>query len=70
MENNKWERQLDRYQDFVSSPLEMIESIKDRRGSLLAIAVTPFASLTFIAKMILTSPWGLFLVAARIWERR
>ena len=70
MDNNKWERKLDRYQDFVSIPLEMIETIKNKWGTLLSAVVTPFAFVLFVAIVLLTSPWGLFLAVARIWERR
>ena len=70
MDNNKWERILDRYLDFVSTPLEMIETAKRRWGSLLSALVTPPAFVFFVAIVLLTSPWGLFLAVARVWERR
>ena len=70
MDNNKWERKLDRYLDFVSTPLETIDTIKKRWGLLLSAVVTPVAFVLFVAKVSVTSPWGLFLVVARIWERR
>ena len=34
MDNNRWERKLDRYLDFVSNPLEMIETVKDKFGKI------------------------------------
>ena len=70
MDNNRWERKLDRYLDFVSNPLEMIDTVKRKWGTLLSAVLTPFAFVLFIAVALLTSPWGLFLVLARIWERR
>ena len=70
MDNNKWERKLDRYLDFVSNPLEMIDTTKTRWGSLLAALVTPVAFVLFVATVLLTCPWGLFLAVARVWERR
>ena len=70
MDNNKWERKLDRYLDFVSTPLEMIETTKTRWGSLLSFVVTPLAFVLFVAMVFLTCPWGLSLAVARVWERR
>ena len=70
MDNNRWERKLDRYLDFVSSPLEMIDAVKTRWGSILAALFTPLAFVLFLAISLLTSPWGLFLILARILERR
>ena len=37
---------------------------------MLAALVTPVAFVLFVATVLLTCPWGLFLAAARVWERR
>ncbi len=69
MENNKWERRLDGYFDFVSSPLEWVPSIKYQFGSFAAVLASPFATLAFVLKVVLTFPLGLFLAAGRFLER-
>ena len=68
MENNKWERRLDGYFDFLSTSLEWIPSTKDRFGSIPAILLSPFATLVFILKLVLTFPLGLFLATGRFLE--
>ncbi len=68
MENNKWERRLDGYLDFVSSSLEWVPSTKYRFGTFPALLVSPFATLFFILKVALTFPLGLFLAAGRFME--
>ena len=68
MENNKWERRLDGYLDFVSSSLEWVPSIKYRFGTLPALLVSPFATIVFILKVGITFPLGLFLAAGRFLE--
>ncbi|MCH8801079.1 MAG: hypothetical protein IH963_09240 [Chloroflexi bacterium] len=69
MDNNKWERRLDNYLDFLESPLAAIPDIKNRWGVFAAVVATPFATLLFLVKALLTFPWGLFLAAARFLER-
>ena len=70
MDNNSWERELDGCLHFASDSLEMMETVKRKWGTLLSAVATPLAFVFFFAVVLLTSPWGLFLVAARIWERR
>ena len=69
MDNNKWERRLDNYLDFLESPLAAIPDIKARWGVVAAVVATTFAALLFLVKALLTFPWGSFLVAARFFER-
>ena len=69
MDNNKWERRLDNYLDFLESPLASIADINRRWGTLASVVATPFATLYFILRAVLTLPWGLFLVLARFVER-
>ena len=68
MDNNKWERRLDRYLDFISSPLEWIPSIKYQFGIFPAVLASPFATLVFVLEVLLTFPVGLFLAAGRFLE--
>ena len=69
MDNNKWERRLDGYLDFLEGPLTAIPDIKRKWGTLASVVATPFATLLFMVKALLTLPWGLFLVLARFFER-
>lgn len=69
MDNNKWERRLDDYLDFLEGPLAAIPEIKQKWGTIASVVATPFATLFFILKALITSPWGLFLVLARFLER-
>ncbi len=69
MDNNKWERRLDDYLDFLEGPLAAIPDIKRRWGRIASVIATPFATILFIIKTVLTSPWGLFLILARFVER-
>ena len=69
MDNNKWERRLDDYLDFLEGPLAAIPDIKRRWGTIVSVIATPFATLLFLVKALLTLPWGLFLVLARLVER-
>ncbi len=69
MDNNKWERRLDDYLDFLEGPLAAIPDIKRKWGTVASVVVTPFATLLFMVKALLTLPWGLFLVLARFFER-
>ena len=68
MDNNKWERRLDGYLDFISSPLEWIPSIKYQFGTLPAVLASPFATLAFVLKVGLTFPVGLLLAVGRFLE--
>ena len=69
MDNNKWERRLDNYLDSLEKPLAAIPEIRRRWGTPASVVATPFATLLFIAKALLTSPWGLFLAAGRFLGR-
>ena len=69
MENNKWERRLDDYLDYLEGPLARIPEIKRKWGTIPSVLATPFATLFFLLKAVLTAPWGLFLVLARFLER-
>jgi hypothetical protein len=69
MDNNKWERRLDNYLDFLEGPLAAIPDIKRRWGTVVSVIATPFATLLFLVKALITLPWGLFLVLARFVER-
>ncbi len=69
MDNNKWERRLDNYLDGLEGPLAAIPEIKQRWGTIASVLATPFATLLFLLKAIITSPWGIFLVLARFLER-
>ncbi len=69
MDNNKWERRLDDYLDFLEGPLAAIPDIKGNWGTIASVIATPFATLLFIVKAVLTLPWGLFLVLARFLEK-
>jgi len=66
---NTWERRLDDYLDFLEGPLAAIPHIKRKWGTIASVIATPFATLLFIVKALLTLPWGLFLVLARFVER-
>ena len=68
MDNNKWERRLDDYLDFLEGPLAAIPDIKRKWGTVASVVATPFATLLFMVKALLTLPWGLFLVLARFVE--
>ena len=70
MDNNKWERRLVDYLDFLEGPLAAIPDIKRRWATIASVIATPFATILFIIKAVLTLPWGLFLVSARFIERR
>ncbi len=69
MDNNKWERRLDDYLDFLEGHLAAIPDIKRRWGRIASVIATPFATILFIIKTVLTLPWGLFLILARFVER-
>ena len=69
MDNNKWERRLDDYLDFLERPLAAIPEIKQKWGTIASVVATPFATLLFLVKALVTLPWGLFLVLARFLER-
>jgi|GEM_PF-590631 hypothetical protein len=68
MDNNKWERRLDSYLDFLEGPLAATAEIRRNWGTLAFIIATPFATVLFLIKAILTFPWGIFLVIARFLE--
>ena len=68
-DNNKWEWRLDDYLDSLEKPLAAIPEIRRRWGTPASVVATPFATLLFIAKALLTSPWGLFLAAGRFLGR-
>lgn len=68
MDNNKWERRLDNYLDFLESPLAATAEIRRDWGTFASIIATPFATALFLIKAILTFPWGIFLVIARFFE--
>lgn len=69
MDNNKWERRLDDYLDFLEGPLAAIPEIKRNWGTLVSVIATPFATLLFLIKAVVTLPWGLVLVLARFVEK-
>ena len=69
MDNNKWERRLNEYLDSLEGPLAAIPDIRRRWGTIVSVIATPFATLLFLVKALLTLPWGLFLVLARFAER-
>ena len=69
MDNKEWERRLDNYLDFLEGPLAAIPDIKRRWGTVVSVIATPFATLLFLVKALITLPWGLFLVLARFVER-
>jgi hypothetical protein len=68
MINSKWERRLDNYLDFLEGPLSATAEIKRNWGMIAFILATPFATVLFLIKAILTFPWGIFLVIARFLE--
>jgi len=53
----------------LEGPLAAIPDIKRRWGTIVSVIATPFATLLFLVKALLTLPWGLFLVLARFVER-
>ena len=69
MDNNKWERRLDDYLDGLEKPLAAIPEIRQNWGVIASILFTPFATLLFVLKAVITAPWGIFLVLARFLER-